>query len=141
MAWLDDSRMDRPYGHLQHAFSESRPVDVALPFEGRQHGFQGKVLAQGINVRPIVMQGDAAGIGVSNCLQTKPILDFALLPVERRQGGGERGKLKTAGSHRRLDDQILRAALLFEDIVEEENAFGGTPVLREYRNQPRSEVA
>src|ERR1039458_5353530 len=120
VARLDDPSMDRPYGHLQDTFTESWPVDVAFPLEGRQHGFEGKVLAQGVNVGPIVMQGDPTGIRVSNGLQAKPILDFALLPVDGRQFGGERGKLKSVGPYRRLHDQVLSAALLFEDIVDEE---------------------
>src|SRR5258707_15710885 len=78
VARLDDSGMDRTYGYLQDTFTEGRPVDVAFSLEGREHGFKRKVLAQGINVGPIVVQGDPAGIWVSHGLQTKPILDFAL---------------------------------------------------------------
>src|SRR5260370_114243 len=84
VARFDDACMDRPYGHLKDAFPQSRPVDVAFSLEGRQHRFDGKVLAQGIDVRPIIVQGDPAGIRVSNGLESKPILDFTLLPVRSR---------------------------------------------------------
>src|SRR5450631_1002530 len=133
--------MDRADGHLQDTLTESRPVDVALSLEGRQHGLDREVLAQGINIGPIIMQGDPAGIRVSNGLQTKPILDFALLPVHRRQLGGEGGELKTVSTYRRSHDQILSAALLFQDIVVEENAFCRTPVFSKHRNQPGPELA
>ena len=141
VAGLDDSRMNRAYRHLKDTFPQSRPVDVAFSLKGRQHGFERKVLAQGINVGPIVMQGDPAGIRVSHGLQTKPILDFAFLPVHCGQFGGKRRKLKTVGRHWRLHDQIRSTILLFEDIVVEENAFCCTPVFGENRNQPGPEFA
>ncbi len=62
---FDDSRMDRPHGHLKDAFTQSRTIEVALSLEGRQLGVERKVLAQGINVGPIVMQRHPAGIRVS----------------------------------------------------------------------------
>ncbi len=133
--------MDGAYGHLQDTFTESRPVDVALTLEGRQHGFERKVLAQGINLGPVVMQGDPAWIRVINGLQAKPILDFAFLPVHRGEFGRERGKLKSVGPHRRLHDQVLSAALLFEDIVVEENSLRRASILSEHRNQAGSEFA
>src|SRR5216683_2734275 len=141
VARFDDACMDRSYGHLKHPFTQSRPVDVAFSLEGWQYCFQEKVLAQGINVGPIIVQGDPAGIRVSNGLESKPILDFTLLPVRRRQFSGERGKLKIVGPHRRPHNQVLRAALLFKDIVVEENALCTTPVFGEHRNQPSPEFA
>ncbi len=66
MTRFDDSRMDRPYRDLKDTFTQGGTVDVTFSLEGWQDGFDGKVLAQGINFGPIVMQGDAAGIRVSH---------------------------------------------------------------------------
>ena len=63
---FDDSRMDRPNGDLKDAFTQSRTIDMALALEGRQLGVEGKVLAQGINVGPIIMQRHPTGIRVPN---------------------------------------------------------------------------
>src|SRR5216683_2067891 len=141
VARFDDACMDRSYGHLKDTFTQSWPVDVAFSFKRRQDRLEGKILAQGINIGPIVVQGDPAGIRVSNGLESKPILDFTLLPVRRRQFSGERGKLKTVGPYWRPHNQVLRAALLFKDIVVEENALCTTPVFGEHRNQPSPEFA
>src|SRR6266568_5451891 len=115
--------MDRTYRHLQDTFPQSGPVDVAFALEGRQHCREGKILAQGMNVWPIVVERDPAGIRVSHGLQSKPVLDFALLPVDRGQFRGQRWKLKVVGANWGLHHQILGATLLFEDVVVEENAF------------------
>ena len=142
MAGLDDSGMNRPHGHLKDAFTQSGPVDVAFSLERRQHGLERKVLAQGMNIGPIVMQGDPARIGVSDGLQAKPILDFALLPVHRGQFGGERRKLEDRSARTGARTIRYRASpLLFKYVVVEENAFRGTPVLGEHRNQPGFELA
>src|SRR5260370_1221460 len=87
MAGLDGSGMNRSYRHLKDALAQSGPIDVALSLEGREHGLEWEVLAQRMNVRPVVMQRDSARIGVSYSFQAKPILDFALLPVDGRQLG------------------------------------------------------
>ena len=85
MAGLDGSRMNRPYRNLKDAFAQSGSVDVAFSLERRQYCLKQKVLAQGMNIRPVVMQGDLARIGVSDGFQPKPILDFPLLPVHGGQ--------------------------------------------------------
>jgi hypothetical protein len=121
MTRLNGSGVDWSYWYLKDTFAQSGAVDVTFSLEGWQDGLDGEVFAQGTNFRPIVMQGDAAGIRVSNGFQSKPVLNLALLPVRGRQLGGQRGKLKTVGAHRRSHNQILSAALLFKNIVVEEN--------------------
>src|SRR5260370_6685213 len=81
MAGLDGSGMNRPHWHLKDALAQSGPVEVAFSLESWQHRLQSKVLAQRMNVRPVVMQRDSARIRVSCSFQAKPILDFALLPI------------------------------------------------------------
>src|SRR5258708_2484 len=81
MTGFDDSGMNRPYRHLKDAFAQSWPVDVAFSLERRQYCLKRKILAQRMNIWPVVMQSDPARIGVPGGLQAKPVLDFALLPV------------------------------------------------------------
>ncbi len=66
MTGLDGSGMNRAHWHLKDAFTQSRPIDVALSLEGREHGLESEVLAQGMNIWPVVVQGDPARIGVSD---------------------------------------------------------------------------
>src|SRR6516164_595028 len=89
MAGLDGSGMNRSDWHLKDAFTQSGPIDVAFSLERRQHGFECEVLAQRMNIRPVVVQGDPARIRMSDGFQPKPILDFALLPVHGGQLRGE----------------------------------------------------
>ena len=89
MPGLDDARMDRPDRHLEHAFAFHGAELVSLALEMGQHGFQVKILAQGINLGPIVVQGAAAGIGMADQLQAEPILDLAFLPIHGGNGAGE----------------------------------------------------
>ena len=96
VAGLDDAGMDRSHRNLEDAFPQRGPVDVALSFERRQHLAQGKILAQGMNVGPVIVQRDAARIGMSAGFQAEPVLDFAFLPVHRGQVGGERRKTRLA---------------------------------------------
>src|ERR1039457_2129927 len=51
-----------------------------------------------MNIRPIIMQGDPARIGVSGGFEAKPILDLALLPVHSRELRRERWKLEVVGT-------------------------------------------
>ena len=73
-------------------------------------------------------------------LQAKPILDFALLPVNSGQFGGERWKLGMFGMHGCPHKQIARIALRFEYVIVEEDTFRGTAVLGKDRNQPGLEL-
>src|SRR5450755_3645277 len=66
MARLDGSGMHWPYWHLKDAFTQGRAVDMTLSLEGWQNGLDGEVFAQRINFWPIVMQGHASWIGMSN---------------------------------------------------------------------------
>ncbi len=84
MAGLDDAGMDRTHRNLEDAFAQRRPVHVLLAFEGGQYRIERKVLPQGVYVRPVVVQCHAARIGVSGGFESKPVLDLALLPVDRR---------------------------------------------------------
>src|SRR5579863_6204191 len=117
MAGFDGPRMDRPHRNLKDTFSQSRPVDVAFSFKRWQYGVYRKVLAQRVNIGPIVVQGHSSGIRMSDGSQSKPVLDFAFLPVHSGQFGRERWKPGIVGGHRCPDDQVLRVILLFENVV------------------------
>src|SRR5260370_38539956 len=93
-----------------------------------------------MNIGPVVMQGDPAGIGVSDRFQAKPILDLALLPVHSWQFGRERWKLGIVDTHRGSHNQIASVALPFKYVVVEENTFCGTSVLGEPSNQSALEL-
>ena len=101
---FDDAGVDRPDRNLKHAFAQGRPVDVLFALERRQHGVDGKVLAQRVNVGPIVMQCDAAGVGVPIGHQAEPILNLALLPVDsgtRQPAKETRGSFAETGARAR----------------------------------------
>src|SRR5450755_611416 len=88
MARLDDAGVNRAYGKLKHAFAQGGSIHVALSFKGRQHRVNGEVFTQRMNVRPVVVQGNAAGIRMPLGHQPEPILNLAFLPVQRRDFGG-----------------------------------------------------
>src|SRR5260370_33366155 len=140
MTGLDGSSMTRPHRHLKDAFTQSGPVDVAFSLERRQYCLKRKVLAQRMNIRPVVMEGDPARIGMSSGLQAKPILNFSLLPVDRRQLSRERWKLGMVGADWGPHNQIPRVALPFKYVVVEKDAFPTTPFLGKNRNQPGFEL-
>ncbi len=81
VARFDDSGVDGSNGNLENAFPQGGPVDMAFPCEGWQHRVEAKVFSQGIDIGPIVVQGDAARIRMADGSQPKPVLDFAFLPV------------------------------------------------------------
>src|SRR5258708_33563057 len=58
MARLDGSGMNRPDRHLKDALPQSRPVDVAFAFEGRQDRLAWGVPAQWMQVRRVVVERD-----------------------------------------------------------------------------------
>src|SRR5579859_608570 len=94
-----------------------------------------------MNIRPVVMQGDPARIGMSDGLQAKPILYFAFLPVHGWLFGCERWKLGMVGLDWGPHNQIPSVAQPFKCVVVEEDTFCGTPVLGEHRNQSGFELS
>ena len=80
----------------------------------------GKSLAQRMHVGPVVVQGDAAGIGMAVGFQAEPILDLALLPVDGRDFGGDGRKRRLA--RRRWECAAAGTPFLrvFEDVVDVE---------------------
>ena len=96
VAGLDDAGVNGADGNLEDAFAQGRAVDVPLALKGRQHGVDGKVFAQGMDVGPVVVEGDAAGIGMVLGDQAEPVLDLALLPVHGGDSAASEGKCGAA---------------------------------------------
>src|SRR5665213_642281 len=140
MAGLDGTRMDRSHGNLKDTFSQSGPVDVAFSFKRRQYRVYRKILAQGVDIGPIVVQRHPTGIRVADGSQSKPVLDFAFLPVRCGQFGRERWKPGIVGGYGCPHDQVLRVILLFENVVVKKDALRGTSVLGEHSNQSSFEL-
>src|ERR1051325_2180482 len=90
VARLDDAGMDRPDRHLEHALAFDLAEFVPLALKWRQNGFQIEVLAQRIDLGPVVVQRATARIGMSLELEAEQVLNLTLLPVHRPQSGGSR---------------------------------------------------
>src|ERR1035441_6673270 len=61
MARLDDAGVNRAYGKLKNAFAEGGSIDVALTFKRGQYCIDGEVFPKRMNVRPVVVRGNARG--------------------------------------------------------------------------------
>ena len=81
--------MHRPHRHLKHAFALHLSELVPLANKRRQRRFEIKILPQRMDIRPIIVQGAAARIGMANQLQPKQILNLALLPIHCMNSIGE----------------------------------------------------
>src|SRR5207244_3234196 len=141
MARLNDPGVDGSYRNLKNTFSQGGPINVTLPFELRQSNTKWKIFAKRMDVGPIIVHRDSSGIGMSYGFQSKPVLNFALLPVEGGEFSGERRELQVIRAYRCAQDEIIRIAALLEDVVVEEYALLCTPVFGEYGNDPGFPIA
>ena len=89
--------MNRPDGHLEDAFALDLAELVALALERRQHGLQIEFLSQRMNLRPVVVEGTTARIGMAFEFEPEQVLDFPLLPIGGGQGIGQRDELRPSG--------------------------------------------
>ena len=67
---------------------------MALALKRRQHGRQVEIFAQRVHLRPVIVQGAAAGIGMAFELEAEQVLNFALLPIGGGQGIGQGHELR-----------------------------------------------
>src|SRR5947209_19573344 len=107
---------------------------MAFSLERRQMRIDGEILEQRMNIGPIVVQSNPPRVGVPRGRQSKPVLDFAFLPVQRRQFGGKGRKRPMIRRYRRLQDQESGIPLLFEYIIVEKDSVREAPVLGEQRD-------
>src|ERR1019366_3248693 len=128
VAWFDDAGVNRSDRDLKDAFAEGRPIDVPFTREGRKHAIDWKVFPHWMNVGPVIVQRNTSRVGMAFEMDAEPILDFALLPVQRRQLGGERGKHGLVWIDSRTEDEILRIAGEFQNVVIQEAAFSRAPI-------------
>ena len=131
---FDDAGVYRPHRNLKDALPQGRPVDMRFTFERRQRGIDGKTLAQRMNVRPVVVQRDAAWIGMARGFDAEPVLDLAFLPVERRNLGRHRGEGAMLRVNRGAQQQIARVRAVLEDVVEVVALLLRHPVLGKHRD-------
>ena len=111
VARLDDAGMDRADGNMKDALAVRGAIDVLLPFKGRQNRVDGEVFPQRMNLRPVVVQGDAARVGMALGRDSKPILNLALLPVDGGNLGGDRRKRRIFGWDGTPDEQIAAVSV------------------------------
>ena len=123
MPRLDDAGMHRADRHLENAFAFDRAELVPLALKRRQLRAQIEILAQRMHFRPVVVQRAAARVGMADQFQAEQILDFALLPVDGRDGVGERGKLRFVRRHRHAQDEEAVGRVERENIVKMEHVF------------------
>ncbi len=71
-------------------------------------------------------------------LNAKPILNFALLPVERRQLCRQRRKRRLGGQDGRLDNHPGGRTGRIENVIDVKEAFSLEPILGENCDQARS---
>src|SRR5262245_50864415 len=117
MPWLNNPGMDGADWHLENAFTFDLSEFVAFTRERRQHGTQVKVLAQGIDLRPIIVKSASAWIRVADQFQTKEVLDFALLPVGRVDCIRQRRELWLVWRDRHAKDGKAVSCIECENIV------------------------
>ena len=100
MAGLDDAGMHRADRHLKDALPFHLAEFVPDARKRRQRRVKVKILAQRMDVRPVVVQGAAPRIRVAQQLQAKQVLHLPLLPVHGVDGIGERVELGLVRRHR-----------------------------------------
>ncbi len=132
---LDDAGVDGSNGNLKDSFTESGPVDVALAFKLRKYGVDREIFAQRVHVRPVIVQRDAARIGVPLRDQAEPILDLALLPVGGGNGGGQRRENRLGCRNGGTHHQIARVSGLLKSVVDVVARFRRGSVFGERRGQ------
>ena len=140
MSRLDDAGMHRPHRHLEHAFAFHLAEFVPLAGERRQLRAQIEILAQREDFRPVVVQGAAAGVGMADELQAEQVLDFPLLPVDGRDGVGQRGELRRIRRHGHAQDEKgvdrvqrehivqVKGLFLLADVVGEDDSPAAHPI-------------
>src|ERR1035441_1402185 len=88
-----------------------------------------------MDIGPVIVERDAARIGMTGGFQAKPVLDLAFLPVDRGQLRRERWEARLVRGNGRLEVQIAGLAWLFEDVVVVEDAIGGNAIFGKHRHQ------
>ena len=136
VAGLDDAGMDGAHRDLEDAFALDLAELVALAGERRQRGAEVEVLAEGIDVRPVVVQRAAAGVGVALELEAEEVLYLALLPVDGREGVGEGSELRLGRGDRHAQDEEAVRGVEREDVVEVERVALGAGIIGEEADQP-----
>src|SRR5690242_9877496 len=66
MAGLDDAGVDRADRHLENAFAFDGAKLMTLTLEGKQLRLEREILTQGIDFRPVIVQGATARIGMAD---------------------------------------------------------------------------
>ena len=137
MPRLDDAGMHRAHRHLEHAFAFHLAELVPLAGERRQLRAQIEILAQRKDFRPVVVQGATAGVGMADEFQAEQVLDFPLLPVDGRDGVGQRGELRFVRRHGHAQDEKGVDRVERKHIVQVEGLFLLADVVGENTHQPR----
>jgi len=132
---LDDAGMDRAHGDLEDTFAQGGPIDMPFPFKRWKHSVDRKVLAQGVHIGPVVVQGDAPGIRVPLRHQSEPILNLTLLPIDGGNIGGHRREYRSFRRNACPQQQITRVSRLFPNVVNVVTGFGRRPVFGKHESQ------
>lgn len=85
-----------------------------------------------MNVWPVVVQGNSARVGVAVELDSKHVLDFPFLPVQRGYIDRVARESGIVLIDLRRYQEIAWISWKFEDMVNEKEPFGGTAILRKH---------
>ena len=152
MAGFDDAGVHRADGHLENPLAFHLSEFVPDTLERRQHRPQVEILAQRINLGPVVVQRAAPRIRMTQQFQAEQVLHFPLLPVHRVDGIRERGELRFVGRHwhaqreepmRRIQGENvikMKRALRLPDVVGKQADEAGVPFPVELRAETRDHL-
>ncbi len=128
--------MHRPDRNLKDPLTLDLAKMVPRARERRQHGAQVEILPQRVHLRPVVMQRAAPRIRVTEQLQAKQVLDFALLPVDAVDGVRQRGKLRPVRRHRHAQDEETVRLVEGEYVIKVKDLLRRPDVVGKQTDQP-----
>ena len=89
-----------------------------------------------MDLRPVVMQRAAARVRMADQFEAEPILDFALLPIHRRNCSRQRRKFWIIRRDRHAQDAKSMCRVHRVNIIKMKHAFILPRIIREHADQP-----
>jgi len=129
--------MHRAHWNLEDAFAFDHPELMPLPGKGRQHRAQSKIFSQRMHRRPVIMQRARARVGMAFELESEQVLDFPLLPVERRERIRQGDEPRLGWRHRDAQDEKAMRRVQRKHIIQVEIPGLGADIIRKQAGQPR----
>ena len=137
VAWLNDAGVDRADRNLEHTFSFDFAEFMANPCEGRELRPQIEVLAQGMNLRPIIVQRAAVRVRMAHQFESEHVLHFPLLPVDSGNRVREGQELRLLRRHGDAQDDEAVCRVERVNVIQVKQAFVRAPIFSEETHQSR----